>query len=588
MHIKEIIILVVVTFLGFSLCLSGDFIGDDEVLFVKNTFYRSPQNFTLFSKDYLTKSEELYLHPDPNLGSGSIAYRPVLSATFFLDHLIWKLNPMGYHLTNVLLHVANVVLVYLLVFMIMGDKKVAFLSSLLFGLHPAKVEAIASIGYRADVLCGFFVLCSIIFFLKYRRTTSCFCHGIKKIKYYFLSLIGYFLALFTKEAAIILPAILIVYDSFYDERDEGLLKKLFSPVYFSYAVVAIFYLIVYLKIFPNSTLQGIQLLGGSLASHIQTVFWIFALYLKDLLLPFKMTMIPPLYAPSVELYSVYKLIFGAALLVLMIGGIFCFEEKKKEVSFFLVFFLVAILPVSNIIPIANPMAHRFLYIPSIGLLIAMGILLSQFSERLSKIKIMASSGLMLRLFIVFLFTIVTVGLSASWRTNHTVAERLIEDHPQNRKGYSILGEYQYKRGKYSEAKRAFKKAISLGSKNPRDFYMLGMSSLDNYSEAQRYLLAAMSNNDEYVAPLVGLGRFYFLNKKYDKAKIFLRKAVSIKPAYASCGYLIQIYMIQGKMADAYKVLGKAENVIVEKEELESLKKIITRSGKYYQPVDIGI
>ena len=233
------------------------------------------------------------------------------------------------------------------------------------------------------------------------------------------------------------------------------------------------------------------------------------------------------------------------------------------------------------------MAHRFLYLPSAGIFIAIGILLDKICFKLSSIKSAASSGLMIKIFVVCVCLIMTFSLSKDWRSNYSIAASLIKGHPDDLAGYAILGEFNYKSGRYVEARQAFQKAISLGSTDPKDFYMLGMSSLDNYSEAQRYLLAAMSNNDEYVAPLVGLGRLYFLNKDYDKAKIFLRKAVAIKPAYASCGYLIQIYMFEGKAADAYKILDIAKKLPVGNEELSSLNKLINRTGQY-EMIDIGI
>ncbi|MBU0467596.1 MAG: tetratricopeptide repeat protein [Candidatus Omnitrophica bacterium] len=589
MKIKEIIFLIAITLIAFSTCLSGGFIGDDEVLLVSNTFYKDAGNIpSLFTKDYLTKSDELYLHPKSNLGSGSVAYRPVLSSTFFLDYSIWQLNPYGYHLTNVLLHILNVILVFFLALLLISDKNIAFLSSLLFCLHPTKVEAVASIGYRADVLSSFFVLSSMCFFLKYRKTPGCFCHGAKKLSQLFLSLICYFLALFTKEAAIVLPGILFVYDCYFDGKKVGIIKRMLSPIYYGYIAVACFYLFIYLKVFPNTTLSDAKLIGGSLLSHVSVIFWIFALYMKDIVLPFLVKMLPPLYAPNVDQYFVLKGLVGVAILLGLIIAIIKMNRSNKETSFAVLFFLICLIPVSNIIPIANPMAHRFLYLPSVGIFIAIAILLNKLCFKIRKIKRVASAGIMIKVFVVCICFIMTLSMCGTWRSNYSIADSLIKDHPDNLIGYSILGEFNFKSGRYVEARQAFQKAVSLGSTDPKDFYMLAMSSLDNFDEAQRYFLAAMSNNDEYVAPLVGLGRMYFLNKDYDKARVFLRKAVEVTPAYASCGYLIQIYMSQGKTADAYKVLEKAENFPVEKEELVSLKKMINEIGQHHEPIDIGI
>lgn len=582
MNYKHIIILVVVTFIAFSACLSAGFVGDDEVLFVQNTFYKDPGNFQLlFTKDYLTTSSELYLHPKPNLGSGSVAYRPVLSSTFFLDYSIWQLDPYGYHLTNVVLHIINVLLVYCLCTLIVDRKNIALLSSLLFSVHPLKAEAVASIGYRADVLASFFVLLSVILYIKLRRGK-----GLSRIFQYCSSLICFFLALFTKEAAIVLPGILFVYDRYFDAKKVGMLKRTFDPFYYGYLAAACFYLFVYIKVFPNTTLNGAKLIEGSLLPYLGSIFWTFALYMKDILLPFSVKMLPPLYAPKLGQYIVYKSLAGAALFFVLIYAIVRMNKSNKEASFGLLFFLICLIPVSNIIPIANPMAHRFLYLPSVGLFIALGILLDKLCLSLSRVKSIASAGAMIKMFVVCVCFIMTFSLCRAWKSNYAIANQLIEDHPENFMGYSILGEFDFKSGRYYEAQLAFKKAISLGSKDPKDLYMLAMSSLDDFDEAERFFLAAMSNNEEYVAPLVGLGRLYFLSKDHDKAQIFLRKAVEIAPAYASCGYLIQIYMIQEKKADAYKILNIATKLSLDKQELISLEKMVNREGR--EPIDIGI
>ena len=587
MQIKQLSVLVAVTFLAFSPCLSGGFIGDDEVLFVNNTFYKDAGNFPLlFTRDYLTKSNDLYLHPKPGLGSGSVAYRPVLSSTYFFDYLLWKMDPYGYHLTNVLLHIANVFLVYLLAVIIVNDKSVALLSALMFSVHPVKVEAVASIGYRADLLAGLFVLLSVLSYIKFRRGPLTCSGPCRAIKYWF-SLICYFLALFTKESAIVVPVILFVYDSYFDGKKSGILKRMLRSAYYGYAAVSCFYLFIYLKVFPNTTLGSVKLIGDSVLYHAATLLWICALYIKDIAMPFLLKMLPPLYAPNIDRYFILKGLAGAAILLGLIIVIVKMKRYGKAAAFSVFFFLICLIPVSNIVPIANPMAHRFLYLPSAGIFIAIGILLDKICFKLSSIKSAASSGLMIKIFVVCVCLIMTFSLSKDWRSNYSIAASLIKGHPDDLAGYAILGEFNYKSGRYVEARQAFQKAISLGSTDPKDFYMLGMSSLDNYSEAQRYLLAAMSNNDEYVAPLVGLGRLYFLNKDYDKAKIFLRKAVAIKPAYASCGYLIQIYMFEGKAADAYKILDIAKKLPVGNEELSSLNKLINRTGQY-EMIDIGI
>ncbi|MFA5088407.1 MAG: hypothetical protein WC552_05170, partial [Candidatus Omnitrophota bacterium] len=121
-HRKFIILIVLVSLAAFGNSLQNGFVGDDNLLFLKNTFYRSWENFPrLFGKDYISDSNnfDLYIKNESDVGSGSVAYRPVLSATFFVDYALWKEKPFGYHLHNLILHTFNSLLAYWFLFLIL-------------------------------------------------------------------------------------------------------------------------------------------------------------------------------------------------------------------------------------------------------------------------------------------------------------------------------------------------------------------------------------------------------------------------------------------------------------------------------------
>ena len=101
--------------LTFGNSLSHDFVGDDYVVIVDNSFYASWANFPkLFSRASITESDDVF-NKKEYFHTGSTAYRPVLSASFFVDYGLWQRNPLGYHLHNVLLHMANALLVYFII-----------------------------------------------------------------------------------------------------------------------------------------------------------------------------------------------------------------------------------------------------------------------------------------------------------------------------------------------------------------------------------------------------------------------------------------------------------------------------------------
>ena len=191
------------TFLVFLPALRNDWVNwDDTGNFLENSSYRGlgwAQLKWMWTTDLLRH------------------YIPLSWMTLGLDYTLWGMNSAGYHLTNVLLHTANAVVLYLLalaIFKIAMPAEVqsaiplgALSAALLFSLHPLRVESVAWITERRDVLCGLFYLLAILSYV------HAYTPGRPtRRKYYWLSLASFALALLSKEIAITLPALLLLLD----------------------------------------------------------------------------------------------------------------------------------------------------------------------------------------------------------------------------------------------------------------------------------------------------------------------------------------------------------------------------------------
>jgi len=562
--VVNVVSLILVTSLCYGICLFNDFVGDDEVLIVNNSFYNSWKNLPyLFSKTYITDGNSLFFIPTHKqyFHSGSVAYRPVLSATFFLDHWLWGLHPFGYHLTNLLLHIVNTILVYFLFCYIIQNVSIAFFSALLFGLHPVHVEAVSNIGYRADVLSCFFMLCSFLLFIKFYRVNS----AIRRYFLYICSIVFYLLGLFSKEAVIVLPMLIFLYDIYLqplkiDKMISHLIKR-----YLGYIIVTIFYLYIYLKVFPNSTLGKISLIGGNIFIHITTIFEIFKEYLLALAIPLYVKILPPLYAPIPQTLITAQFLVSVIVFIIFIFLIYKIYWHDKRIALFLSFFLISLIPVSNIIPIVTPMAHRFLYIPSIWFIGAIGCFLEHLTTRYRQLTDVIKIG------IIVSCIFVSFHIIKEWKTDISVGLSLIQYYPDNQMGYSILGTEYFRQGNYDMALPVLKKSVSLGSKDPKIFYMLGLCDKQN---AEFFLHYAISLKPDYVYPYIALGRLYFFQHRYKDAILYLKKSISIHPTYSGIGYLIKTYLNKGDYSSAVYTLHMAEKTYLDRRYIVSLKKMI--------------
>lgn len=147
-------------------------------------------------------------------------YQPLSWMTFGVDYLFWGLNPLGYHLTNVILHAANAALFYFVALRLLALSKIddnrwrlrcgACLAALFFALHPLRVESVAWATERRDVLSGLFFLSAVIAYLK--AATSGAAAGYSK--WIALALLAYLLSLLSKATGMTLPVVLVILDFF--------------------------------------------------------------------------------------------------------------------------------------------------------------------------------------------------------------------------------------------------------------------------------------------------------------------------------------------------------------------------------------
>jgi protein O-mannosyl-transferase len=571
MHNKALTILIVLSLLTFANCLHNEFIGDDHILFSQNAFYHSWHNVSnLLSTEYLTDTVDLIKYGQDIQTSGSVAYRPVLSLSYFLDYHFWKDHPPGYHATNIIFHLINGILVYFLIWRIMGDSGLALLSAVLFAVHPLKSEPVCNIGYRADLLFSFFSLCALHCYI------SAAAHN--RLRDIFGLTFFYLLSLFTKEAALAIIPILLAYE--YIIRKTGfrgtggiIVKRLSGPL-----IITVIYVFLYLKVFTNTTFSHLHWLNGSPMAHVKTIFMIFASYTYHLFFPFTVSLLPPLYTPSLGGQAWFLPLAGAGLLALLIAVAYCFLRKNPAGAFFMIWYLLALIPVANIIPLENPMAHRFLYFPSI----AAAVLLAVAIKRTGKFRTLIA--------VVFICPMIflTVTLNRVWRSDENYGSYLVHNYPDDKNGYVILGNVYFQKGLYPQAAHVFKKSIELGVNDPRIYFLCGQSSVHNPQEAIFYLTSAIKMRPDYVHPYIALGRAYLFWGEVTLAQKYLRQSMEVFPTYTGYGYLLQILLREGSISAADTLFDKARESLNSEQAISSLKKIMHDIKEAERYIDIGI
>src|SRR3989338_5905462 len=417
-HRKQILLIILLVSAVYANSLFNGFIGDDHILIVDNSFYWSLENFPrLFAKDYIVSGPGVIYTPGPDLGAGSVSYRPASNATYFVDFALWGLNPFGYHLTSFLFHLCNSLFVYGLIFAVSRQKALSLFAAALFAVHPINSEAVCNIGYRADIVAVFFFLSAFLAFIYCRRLA-----GMQKAALYGISIISFFLAVFSKESAVVFPLIILAYD-FYFPPKEGLRVSSLLRRHSAFILVLVFYLYLYFFVFKNSTLDS-----APIHLDIRSFFLmarIFFEYAFSLFLPANVKILPPFYSPVDGNWADYKNIMALAFFASFLFVTTRTFKNERILSYSLLFFLIAFIPVSNIIPVVTPMAYRFMYLPMIGGAAALAFLIEKIADSLAPGAAVIRAKKLLKAGFLCLCIISTVPLNGFWKNNFTLASQEI-------------------------------------------------------------------------------------------------------------------------------------------------------------------
>ncbi len=562
MNLRRIILfLAFITLITFHNCLLNDFIGDDRALFTDNLFYKDLKNLPrLFQKDFVMHPSRLDV-TGPASFSGCISYRPVTALTFFIDYALWGRIPFGHHLTNILLHFFAVILVFYFVLRLTGKEGFSFLTALLFAVHPVQSEVVNTIGYRSDVLLVLFYLLSLIAYYQYRS------HEGRRWPLLLVSLCGYFLALFSKETAVTLLVILVAMDQLLLPQSPG---KFFKKSYLAFVGITAFYLYVYFVAMPTVYYPKFPDLGYGPLAKLVLVLTIFAGYLKVLLLPFTVTILPPMYAPPIEPVNPMTLAFALWGIATLSFAAVYFYPRKKLVTFAVIWFVVTYLPVSYVVPLLNPYAFRFLYLPSVGFIILLALLVQSASVRLQRQSDALQAGRVFQIAVVGLCMAATIANNSFFKNDFVACHEMVRRYPESSRPYWVLGLRYYDAGNYPEAVKYLKKHLEAAINNPfisrekTEFvthHLIGRAYVYDTDQAIAHLQKAATLMPELALPYLDLSRNYIVKKDYPLAIRYaeesLKRDKKLGIAYV---YIIHSNVELNRLDQARAVLIRAQAI----------------------------
>jgi len=370
-------------------------------------------------------------------------YAPLTMLSLALDYHFWGLEPFGYHLTNVCLHAAAASLAYLFVLPILGSARRAVMATLIFALHPIQMEAVSIAVQRKTLLSGalFFLT-----FILYRR----WLHG-RRQGAYVGSVLAFAAAVLAKPAVVTLPLLLLLYDYVFSNGRVRLLDKL--PFV---AIAAIGTLLTMLAHAAVGATHGPH--GGTQLANALMVSRVLVEYFVAMLLPLALS--PIYYYPAAGVLTPLN---GLALLLVLATGVVATRCRARHPwSFFCLWWcLFVLLPESNLIPIAQLRADRFLYLAMIGF----GIWVVIGVDRLADVQWHAAHARTIARWltpsVVGVLAVMCYTSAAVWRDEVSAWRRVVERHPWCAIAHAMLGRASYGQDDPTGAERELTAALRL-------------------------------------------------------------------------------------------------------------------------------
>ncbi len=486
-----------------------------------------------------------------------------------------QLNVFGYHLFNIAVHVGSAILVWWLTLLTfstpaMKEEKIArhanpiaLFAGLVFVSHPVQIEAVTYIWQRAASMATLFYLASLGLYVKSRLLQDKKSSSGRWEFYYISSLIMAIMAMFTKEIAITLPLMILLYEFTFLNTKKSLNWKRLSP--FLLAIFIIPLTMLFTKSDRFQEIQGVVEGPGGISpiDYLLTQFRVTITYIRLVFLPLNLNLAYD--------YPIFKSIFELPVLIsflFLIAILFSAKKmfsKYRLISFSIFWFFLTLLPESSFLPQKDVIFEHRLYLPLVGysmFLVSSAYYLfgphtghsSLFGKK--TIGMMAMALIM----VISCYSVLTYQRNKVWEDEFTLWDDTARKSPHNVRPHNNRGIAFDEKNNLAQAMLDFNKAIEIDPKNADAYDNRGIiyGKQSHFTQAISDFNKAVEINPNYVEAYNNRGLTYYSQGNLAQAMSDYNKAIEIDPEPAKTyNYRGLIYYKQGNYAQALSDYNRA-------------------------------
>ncbi|HXD94223.1 MAG TPA: tetratricopeptide repeat protein [Bacteroidia bacterium] len=474
---------------------------------------------------YFPWDDFAYVRDNPDIKSISFAnielffskfylgnYHPLTMLSFALDYKWGRGDVFYFHLTNVLLHTANALLVFTLLAKFNINKLVCVLTALLFLVSPIQFESVIWIAERKNVLFTCFYLLSVLFFVKYIER--------KTLMNYTLALLFFAFSLLSKAQAVTLPLTLLVGLYFYFDAKE--LKQRIKTLIPFFVLSLVFGV---LAVYAEQSHGYVHKQSAS----VLTASYAFVQYVIHIVLPFKLSVFYS-YPMANGLFEIISVI-----IVLFLIGLFIYVLKKqhKIIAALLFLFVSNIILILQFIPVGEAyMVDRYCYIPSIVVYFTLVYTCFLLAKKHAWVKFIP-----VIYFLLILYT--AIQNVQVWKSNKTLFTTSLANQPKADLLMNVLGSEYLAENNFTKADSLFDAALSVDAINYQVLYNKA-TSLAMQKQNDKAIICfdkTIAAAPTYFPAYLQKAILLINNKDFKGALAVLDKTISIKPDIGKAYFL---------------------------------------------------
>lgn len=477
-------------------------------------------------------------------------WHPMTWISHMIDYEIYGDNPLGHHLTSLLIHLANTLAVFSLLYYTTKHYWRSVCVAAVFALHPLHVESVAWAAERKDVLSAFFLMLTLLAY-------SASVIGKNKT-FYVLAVISCLFGLMSKPMLVSIPLVLLVWDYWplnsYRDPDVRMSSLLWDKVPFAVLAFAVS-IVTYYAQSDVGTLMGVD--RAPLYLRVVNALSSYLAYIYKMFWPHNLAVIYPL-PHSLP-------VLPGALSGLLLLGISVFVYRHRKEHPYLVagwaWYLITLLPVIGIVQVGlQSMADRYTYTTQIGLyiMIVWGI-----ADLLKDLPHAYAIGSFAAIGVITALTVGTSIQAAYWKDSITLFGHAAHAVDNNNIAYRILGNNYAKNGDVPAAIAALSEAVKIEPDDPIAHVDLGVALVEQkrYDEAMYHYRAAIALNPRNDNAHYNMGVLLAYNNRYEDAINSYMQALRFNPEKKGARANIGAALYQmGKFDEAIRYFQEELNI----------------------------